>query len=304
MHRAGSWLHSMVARRVACRGSASRPPRNRSSRCASRSRICSGDEQGRPGPPPARSPAAARSSWRQNSRTGASAAAGPLPEERAAHRSRQRSPARTRARPAIRSSSRLVTSTVRLGQARSTPASSGAASIRCSKLSSTSSIACRRRGGRSPRPPAACSALVSTSRGSLSGGQRHPPGAVREASTASPASCDGKPCLAVPPGPVTVSSLLSATAVRRPASSSRSGPRKERRRLRQVGGFRLRSGGKRRRRAGTAASGRPGPSAGGPQVGQRSRGRRRAPGCAPRSPPGRRGAQAAMRAATWTSMPT
>ncbi len=38
-----SWLHSIVARSVCWRGSASRPPLSRSSRCDSRSRICAGE---------------------------------------------------------------------------------------------------------------------------------------------------------------------------------------------------------------------------------------------------------------------
>ena len=119
-----SWLHSIVARSVCWRGSASRPPLSRSSRCESRSRICAGEST------LVRAAASSIASGRSSSRRQSSAI---VSSGSSRERSQKSSTASGSASggtgystsPLIRSSSRLVTRSFRFGQR------SSSAEIRC-----------------------------------------------------------------------------------------------------------------------------------------------------------------------------
>ena len=133
-----SWLHSIVARSVCWRGSASRPPLSRSSRCERRSRIWAGERT------LVRAAASSSASGRSSRRRQSSAI---VSSGSSCERAQKSSTASGSASggtgystsPVTRRSSRLVTRSFRFGQASSSCASSGAASTTCSRLSSRSS---------------------------------------------------------------------------------------------------------------------------------------------------------------------
>ena len=139
-----SYDHSIVARSVRCRASASRPPLRRSRRPPSRSSSCSvvrTDVRAA-----ASSIASGRSSRRAQSSSTCSSGRkrGELASARVTNSARASGRARTSTAytcsPWTRSRSRLVTRTSRRGQAPSSGARSVAAPITCSKLSSSNSI--------------------------------------------------------------------------------------------------------------------------------------------------------------------
>ena len=138
-----SYDHSIVARSVCWRGSASRPPLRRSRRCPSRSRICPGASAF------ARAAASSTASGRLSSRPHSSAISSVGSSEARAQKSATASAPASggtgySTSPCTRRSSRDVTSSERFGQAASSAATSGDASITCSKLST------RRSSSRSP----------------------------------------------------------------------------------------------------------------------------------------------------------
>ena len=139
-----SWLQAIVARSVRCRSGADRePPASRGSRCTSRSSRASGERTFTLAA--ASSIASGRqSSRRQISTTSPFAAKSEFTararctKRSTASRSRSGSTATSHS-PSTWSGSRLVTSTVSCGHEPIVSATPGAASRRCSKLSSTSS---------------------------------------------------------------------------------------------------------------------------------------------------------------------
>ncbi len=134
--------------------------------------------------------------------------------------------------PRTRKGARLVASTVRLGQASISPATSGAAPSTCSKLSSMSRNSFPRRwatsASRGPSVslrPRARTMVGKTSAGSASGASPTKATPSGNIPSASRAASRARRVLPTPPVPVSVSSRTSGRAIRSlTSSSSRSRP--------------------------------------------------------------------------------
>ena len=133
-----SYDHSIVARNVRCRGSASRPPASRSSRLETRSRICAGESAF------VRAAASSTASGSESSRAQSSRISSDAPilarsQKRATASGSVSGGTASSTSPCTRRSSRLVTTIDRLGQAETRAEIWGAAATTCSKLSMTTS---------------------------------------------------------------------------------------------------------------------------------------------------------------------
>ena len=229
-----SWLHSMVARSVRCRGSASRGPVSRSSREPIRSSSCAGEKT--------RSRAAASSSASGNRSSRAHSLSttgdGSTSTSAAAARSRSNataSPADSGGTANTRSAdscnrSRLVASTTSSSHAASSLATTSARSgSRCSALSSRTSI--RRPWSRassvrsrpapsSSRTPSASASAPRTCSPRLTGASpaHHSPPGNTSGNPAAAASASR--VLPIPPAPVSVTRRAAARTSRTAATSS------------------------------------------------------------------------------------
>ena len=191
-----SWDHAIVARSVFWRASASRPPSNRSSRCERRSRICRGESTFVRAA--ASSIASGRSSRRlQSASTGSSAGSPEREQKRSTASACARGGTAYSTSPRTRSSSRLVVSSLRFAHDSTSVASSGAASITCSRLSSSN------RSSRSPMcssspclAPSACAIVGSTRSGSRSPASSTQKTPALKSGTSSAGHLDREPRLA------------------------------------------------------------------------------------------------------------
>ena len=229
----------MVARRVCWRGSASRSPWSRSSRCDSRSSSCSAEKTA------VRAAASSIASGSSSRRAQSSSTDGVVVKVGSTARARARKSSAPSCSerggtgqvcsPPMRRRSRLVTSRHEPFVARSAATRSAAGGSRCSTLSRSTSSDFPERWATSVSssgvPGSSLTASARASEGSRSSGSRSGASGTQKMpsgkdSDASAAACRASRVLPVPPGPVKVRSRVRLVRSSTTSDSSRSRPRK------------------------------------------------------------------------------